>query len=55
MGKNRHREEIWQVVKKKYRLSREVINMAKQLGLNPKKFGGLAREQIAGFWGRCFP
>jgi Zn-dependent peptidase ImmA (M78 family) len=42
---NIKKEEIWQQVKKKYRLSKEVILMAKQLGLNPKKFGGLANHK----------
>lgn len=42
---NTNREKIWRKVKKQYRLSHEVIAMAKKLGLNPKKFGGLANHQ----------
>lgn len=40
-----HSEKIWHEVRKKYRLSHEVIVMAKKLGLNPKKFGGLANHK----------
>lgn len=40
MSKGLEKEKIWQDAKKKYRLSNEVIRMAKKLGLNPKKFGG---------------
>ncbi len=32
----------WIEARKKYRLSHSQIQMARQLGLNPKKFGGLA-------------
>lgn len=32
--------EIWAIAKKRHRLSDGVIQMAKELGLNPKKFGG---------------
>ena len=39
------REEIWKAAKKKYRLSNEVIMMAKKLGMNPKKFGSLANHK----------
>lgn len=38
-------DDIWQAKKKKYRLSNEVILMAKALGLNPKKFGSLANHK----------
>lgn len=31
--------EIWDIAKKRHRLSDDVIQMAKELGLNPKKFG----------------
>ena len=41
MGK----ELIWKKAKKKYRLSNEVIRMAKELRLNPKKFGSLANHK----------
>lgn len=33
---------IWIEAKKKYRLTDAQIQMARELGLNPKKFGGLA-------------
>lgn len=32
-------------MKKRYHLSKEVIQMAKELGLNPKKFGSLANHK----------
>ncbi len=34
------RDNLWIQAKKKYRLSAEQITIAKELGLNPKKFGG---------------
>jgi len=34
--------QIWIDVRKKYRLSHAQIQMARELGLNPKKFGKLA-------------
>ena len=40
MKKNKH-EEIWNIAQKRHRLSNEVIQMAKTLDLNPKKFGSL--------------
>ena len=33
--------KIWATAQKKHRLSNSVIQMAKELGLNPKKFGKL--------------
>jgi len=45
MSKNLKNTQNWLNAKKKYRLSNEVIEMAKQLGLNPKKFGGLANHK----------
>jgi len=44
MGKNNAKESAWRDAKKKYRLSNEVIAMAKKLGLNPKKMGGYANN-----------
>ena len=38
-------QQAWIDAKKKYRLSMEVIQMAKELGLNPKKFGKLANHK----------
>lgn len=35
------KQEIWDTAQKRHRLSSEVIQMAKALGLNPKKFGSL--------------
>ena len=37
-------DEAWKKAKKQYRLSNEVISMAKKLGLNPKKFGSYANH-----------
>ena len=36
---------IWIEVRKRYHLSDMHIQMARELGLNPKKFGGLANHQ----------
>jgi hypothetical protein len=38
------KEAIWAEVKKRYRLSNETIQMAKKLGLNPKKLGSIANH-----------
>jgi hypothetical protein len=38
-------EKIWNEAKKKYRLSNEIVIMAKKLGLNPKKFGKIANHK----------
>ena len=45
MNKKEIDEIIWTKVKRKYRLSNITIQMAKQLGLNPKKFGKLANHK----------
>ena len=39
------KEKAWAAAKKRHRLSRDVVMMAKQLGLNPKKLGGLANHR----------
>lgn len=39
------KDKIWVEAKKRYRLSNEIIQMAKKLGLNPKKFGSLANHK----------
>ena len=39
------KEKAWLDAKKRYRLSNEVIAMAKKLGLNPKKFGDYANHK----------
>ena len=36
---------IWIEVRKRYRLSDAQVQMARELGLNPRKFGKLANEQ----------
>jgi len=35
----------WIEARKKYRLSHSQVQMARELGLNPKKFGGLANHK----------
>jgi len=45
MGTKANKEQIWLKVKKRYRLSNEIIRMAKELGLNPKKIGGMANHK----------
>ena len=35
----------WIEARKKYRLSHAQIQMARELGMNPKKFGGLANHK----------
>jgi len=45
MTKKRKNADAWAQAKKKYRLSAEQIQMAKELGMNPKKFGGLANHK----------
>jgi hypothetical protein len=35
----------WIAARKKYRLSHAQIQMARELGLNPKKFGGIANHK----------
>jgi hypothetical protein len=37
--------EEWKKAKKRYRLSDMHIQMARELGMNPKKFGGLANHK----------
>jgi len=41
----KHRQQAWDEAKKKYRLSHEVVRMAKRLNMNPKKLGGLANHK----------
>jgi len=36
--------QVWIDARKKFRLSHAQIQMARELGLNPKKFGKLANE-----------
>ncbi len=44
MSKIKNLEE-WKNAKKRYRLSDMHIQMARELGMNPKKFGGLANHK----------
>ena len=37
--------QAWIKAKKEYRLSDKHIQMARELGMNPKKFGGLANHR----------
>lgn len=39
------KDRAWLEAKNKYRLSNETIEMAKKLGLNPKKFGSIANHK----------
>jgi hypothetical protein len=39
------KNEIWIEAQKKYHLSDIHIQMARELGMNPKKFGGLANHK----------
>ena len=34
------KQQIWQEVKKRHRMSEEVVKMAQKIGMNPKKIGG---------------
>ena len=43
--------QIWIEARKKYQLTDAQIQMARELGLNPKKFGSLANER-QGSWKR---
>ena len=45
MIKGTEKDKRWALAKKKYRLSNEILFMAKQLGLNPKKIGSLANHK----------
>ena len=40
-----HKYQIWVEVRRRYNLSHAHIQMARELGLNPKKFGGLANRK----------
>lgn len=39
------KDEAWIKAKKKYRLSRETVKMAQELGLNPKKLGKIGNHK----------
>ncbi len=37
--------QVWVEARKRYRLSHAHVQMARELGLNPRKFGGLANHR----------
>lgn len=41
----RSKFQVWIEAKKRYHLTDAQIQMARELGLNPKKFGGLANDR----------
>ena len=42
--KKKKKDELWAYAKKKYRLNANHIAMAKEIGMNPKKFGSMAES-----------
>jgi len=46
--------QVWIDVRRRYRLSDAQIQMARELGMNPKKFGGLANHKQEA-WKRPLP
>jgi len=45
MSNKAEKNKKWVEAKKKFRLSNLHIQMARELGMNPKKFGGLANHK----------
>ncbi len=45
MSNKAEKNKKWSAAKKKFRLSNMHIQMARELGMNPKKFGGLANHK----------
>ncbi|NUO09752.1 MAG: hypothetical protein HUU08_13925 [Candidatus Brocadia sp.] len=45
MSNKAEKNKQWIEAKKKFRLSNMHIQMARELGMNPKKFGGLANHK----------
>ena len=39
------KDQLWAEAAKRYRLSNEHMRMARELGMNPKKLGGLANHK----------
>ena len=39
------KDQLWIEAAKRYRLSHEQVRMARELGMNPKKLGGLANHR----------
>ena len=61
MTKNDKVKDPWIIAKKKYRLTERQIEMAKKLGMNPKKFGKYAsnksqpwKEPLGSFIEGCY-
>ncbi len=55
------KKDPWTIAKTKYRLNARQIEMAKELGMNPKKFGKIApnksepwKEPLGTFIERCY-
>jgi len=40
-----NKNEDWMTAKRKYRLTDDQIQMARELGMNPRKFGSLANHK----------
>lgn len=54
-------KDSWAIAKRKYRLTEQQIEMAKQLGMNPKKFGKITankaepwKEPLGRFIEKCY-
>ena len=61
MTKKNKSKDPWMTAKKKYRLTEEQILMAKELGMNPKKFGKITsnkaepwKEPLGHFIEKCY-
>jgi len=59
--KKKKSDDHWALVKTKYRLNSRQIAMAKELGMNPKKFGSLVpskseqwKESLGRFIEKCY-
>lgn len=61
MTKSDKIKDPWKTAKRKYRLTEQQIEMAKKLGMNPKKFGKISvnksqpwKEPLGNFIERCY-
>ncbi len=45
MSKKKKNEEHWEIARKRFRLNSTQIAMAKELGMNPRKFGGYSANK----------
>ena len=45
MSKKKKNEDQWKIVEKRFRLNSTQMAMAKELGMNPRKFGGYAANK----------